>query len=237
MSASDERLCQILKTTARLLNRSYIVSGHTSLPRGPKIIAMNHTDGCDPFYLPIFLDEKPYFLLQDGLFEIPVIGRMLKQAGQIPVYRESKMAREALAHACELLRQGKTIVIFPEGKQVPAGQRIPAKTGAVRMALETGAPIIPLGLYTPTENLISLQFKWKGSQRSGLWQFSGKSYMRFGTPWKFDRADANQPDIHALTEELMNHIYRLVTDIQKELPCESHFLRQSTRPWSVERLS
>ena len=42
------------------------------LPTGPKIIAMNHTPGCDPLYLPFLLDETPHFLLQDGLFNIPV---------------------------------------------------------------------------------------------------------------------------------------------------------------------
>jgi 1-acyl-sn-glycerol-3-phosphate acyltransferase len=236
---ADERVRRILKVCARLFNRSYIVSGHTSLPKGAKIIAMNHTHGCDPFHLPAFLDETPYFLLQDGLFEIPVVGQMLKQAGQIPVYRDSVKAKEALARACELLRQGKTIVIFPEGKQAPAGERLPAKTGAVRMALETGAPIIPLGLYAPPENLISLRFNWKGRQRSGLWQFSGKSYMRFGPPWRpgADLPVTDQPDVHALSEDLMNQIYRLVTEIQKEIPCESHFSRQSIRPWSVEHLS
>jgi 1-acyl-sn-glycerol-3-phosphate acyltransferase len=164
---------------------------------------------------------------------------MLKQAGQIPVYRDSEKAREALSQACRLLRQGKTIVIFPEGKQVPAGQRIPAKTGAIRMSLETGAPIIPLGLYAPPENLVNLHFHWKGSGRSGLWQFSGKSYMRFGAPWKLDRcfSETDQPDVHALTDELMNQIYRLVSDIQKEVRCESHFSHQSIRPWSAEHLS
>ncbi len=218
-AAHDSKVRRILKFISWLFHRTYVVSGNTSLPRGAKIIAMNHTDGCDPFYLPLFLDEKPYFLLQDGLFEIPVFGRMLREAGQIPVYRESEKAREALAHACELLRQGKTIVIFPEGKQVPEGQRIPAKTGAIRMALETGAPIIPLGLFTPPENLVNLHFHWKRSGRSGLWQFSGKSYMRFGPPWRPDPGiqKTDQPDVHALTDELMSRIYRLVDDIQYDV--------------------
>ena len=58
-----------------------------SLPPGPKIIAMNHTLGCDPLYLPFVLEETPHFPLQDGLFAIPVIGWMLEETEQIPVYR------------------------------------------------------------------------------------------------------------------------------------------------------
>jgi 1-acyl-sn-glycerol-3-phosphate acyltransferase len=238
MFASDQTVRQLLKVYSRLLNRSCEVSGNTTLPYGPKIIAMNHTDGCDPLFLPLILKEQPHFLLQDGLFKLPVIGKLLKETGQIPVYRGTERAKDAYQKACELLHQGKTIVVFPEGRQVPAGQRIPAKTGTVRMALETGAPIIPLGLYVPPQNLFNLTIKVQGNHRSGLWQLTGKSYMRFGAVWKPGEylSKVDQPDVHALTDELMNQIYRLVADIEKEIPCESHFSHQSIRPWSVEHL-
>jgi 1-acyl-sn-glycerol-3-phosphate acyltransferase len=238
MFAPERKIRFYLKVYARLFNRSCIVNGYYPLPHGPKIIAINHTDGCDPLLLPLLLDEKPYFLLQNGLFKIPLIGRLLKQAGQIPVYRETERARDAYEQACELLRQGKTIVIFPEGKQVPAGERIRAKTGTVRMSLQTGAPIVPLGLYVPPENLVNVKFNFQGRKCYGLWQASGKSYARFGEPWivRESLTESDQPNVHALTEELMNRIYRLVTDIEKEIPCESHFLHRFIRPWSVERL-
>jgi 1-acyl-sn-glycerol-3-phosphate acyltransferase len=239
MFAPDETARNLLKVYSKVLNRSCEISGHTTLPRGAKIIAMNHTDGCDPLFLPLFLDEIPYFLLQDGLFEIPLIGKLLKETGQIPVYRDTNRAKEALQQACALLHQGKTIVIFPEGKQSPDGQRIRAKTGTVRMALETGAPIIPLGLYVRPQDLVHVKFDFQGSERLGVWQFTGKSYMRFGPPWRLDScfSEADQLDVHTLTDELMNLIYRLVSDIQKEIPCESHFSHRSILPWSVERLS
>ena len=226
MFASDETLRRLIRSYAWLSHRTCVVSGHISLPRGAKIIALNHTDGCDPFLLPLILEERPHFLLQDGLFTIPVIGDMLKQAGQIPVHRGTDRAREAYDQACRLLREGKTIVIFPEGKQVPAGQRILAKTGTVRMALETGAPVIPLGLYVPPENLVKLKLNFNGCQRSGLWQLTGRSYLRFGPVWEPARliSQTPDPDLHLLTGELMNRIYSLVSEIEKELPCASHTL-------------
>ncbi|HUI88067.1 MAG TPA: lysophospholipid acyltransferase family protein [Anaerolineales bacterium] len=225
----DQVILLILKIYARLFQRHCIVKGNINLPPGPKIIAINHTDGCDPLFLPLVLNEKPYFLLQDSLFTIPIIGWLLRQSGQIPVYRGTEKAKEAFWQACELLRQGKTIVIFPEGKIVPAGQRIPAKTGAIRMALETGAPIIPLAIYAHLEDLIAVQFNWRGSRRSGLLQLSGKSYMRFGTAWKPDIHPLNhdQSNVHALTDELMNRIYELVSQIERETLCES---RSSLNP-------
>ena len=126
-------------------------------------------------------------------------------------------AREAKEQACALLREGRTIAIFPEGRDVPLGQRIPAKSGTVRMALETGAPIIPLGLYSPPHSLTSLNFNWNGSARSGAWQFTGKSYMRFGSPWK----PGAQSDLHAQTEELMDRIYGLGAAAERESQCVS----------------
>jgi 1-acyl-sn-glycerol-3-phosphate acyltransferase len=207
----------VLKSYFTVLNRTYDVNGNESLPAGPKIIAMNHTPGCDPFYLPFLLKETPHFLLQDGLFTIPVLGSMLRGTGQIPVYRGTERAKDAKEQACVLLREGKTIAIFPEGKDVPLGQRIPAKSGTVRMAIETGAPVIPLALYAPPQSLTSLNFNWHGSPRSGAWQFTGKSYMRFGAPW---RPSANS-NIHAQTEELMNRIYSLVAEAERDSQCVS----------------
>lgn len=207
----------VLRSYFTIFQRSVNVKGFSSLPAGAKIIAMNHTPGCDPLFLPFLLNEMPHFLLQDGLFRIPLIGGLLKTSGQIPVYRGTDRAKEAKEQACAILRNGGTIAIFPEGKDVELGTRIPAKTGVIRMAIETGVPIIPLGLYAPAHALTRLNFEWEGTPRSGAWQFSGKSYMRFGASWM---PNANT-DIHAQTEDLMNRIYSLVTEAERDFQCES----------------
>lgn len=207
----------ILKSYITIFQRSINVKGASYIPTGAKIIAMNHTPGCDPLFLPLILNEMPHFLLQDGLFRIPFIGRLLKTSEQIPVYRETSRAKEAKEQACAILRNGGTVAIFPEGKDVELGTRIPAKTGVIRMALETGAPIIPMGLYAPEHALTRLNFEWEGTPRSGAWQFSGKSYIRLGTPWM---PNVNT-DIHAQTEDLMNRIYLLVSEAERDSQCES----------------
>ena len=203
----------VLKAYFALFNRSYEVKGQGTLPAGPKIIAMNHTPGFDPLYLPFILKETPHYLLQDGLFRIPVLGWMLKGSGQIPVFRGTTRATQAMDQACALLRDGGTIAIFPEGRDVPMGQRMTAKSGAVRMSLDTGAPIVPLGLYAPAHSLIPVHIKWKGNSLPGAWQFSGRSYMRFGAPWNPDRA----LNIHAQTRDLMDRIYLLVAEAEREV--------------------
>ena len=217
----------VLKSYFTILNRSFDVKENCPIPAGPKIIAMNHTPGFDPLYLPFILKDTPHFLLQDEMFRIPFIGWMLKESGQIPVYRGTDRAKEAKEQACAVLRAGGTIAIFPEGKDVEYGNRIHAKTGVVRMALETGAPIIPLGLYAPHQNLTHLKFEWEGTPRSGAWQFSGKSYMRIGSPW----LPNIQADVHMQTDELMKRIYLLVTEAEKESPCVSHTLLNPIHQW------
>lgn len=207
----------VLKSYIHLLHRTYDVRGERAIPPGPKIIAMNHTPGCDPLYLPFLLEETPHFLIQDGLFTIPFLGWLLKETGQIPVYRGTERAKDAKAQASAILRNGGTIAIFPEGKDVPLGERISARTGAVRMAMETGVPIIPLGLYALSHHLTPLHFRWQGQPRSGAWQFTGKSYMRFGMPWKPNLLR----DVHVQTKELMDCIYSLVAQAEREAQCES----------------
>ena len=214
MSTPEILFKNALNVYSHILGRGVRVSGNHLLPPGPKIIAANHTVGSDPLFIPPVLEETVYFLFQDGLFKIPVVGWMLRQTGQIPVQRDSGKAKEALEKACNLISEGKTIVLFPEGKLVARGGRIPAKTGAIRMALSTGAPIIPLGMYVAEKDTITI----KGRQNSMLWQISGKCHMRFGAAW---RPDPRQTDFHRSTDELMDRIYSLVAETERELLCVS----------------
>jgi len=220
MFMPDEILRCILKTYTGIFGRAEI-RGHFPLPEGPKIIAANHTLASDAFHLPLVLDEKPYFLMQHDLFDIPVIGSLLKLAGQIPVKQNSTESKDSLLLAYHALRERKTIVIFPEGELVPPGKRVRAKTGVVRMALETGAPIIPLGMYVPTQNVMEWSLHRQGCKHSGMWQVSGKCHLNFGMPWKPSQINHAPEDIRALTDELMNRIYSLVAETQKETLCVS----------------
>lgn len=127
----------------RLFSLKCNTSGVYPPLKGSKIIAANHPNATDSFHLIPVLEETPHFLMRSMLFSKPVIGWLLKKAGQIEV---SGQGRRSFEQACALLRDGQTIVIYPEGRLNPRYEKLKVKTGAVRLSLVSGAPIIPLGI-------------------------------------------------------------------------------------------
>ena len=227
MVTAYETLKSIAKIYAALFAKSQ-VHGYFPLPAGPKIIAANHTIASDAFQLPLVVKEKLHFLAQANLFTLPILGQLIRQAGQIPVEHGNNKGCLALKKACRLLRDGKTIVIFPEGRLVPPGERIPARTGVIRMALQTGAPIIPLGMYVHPQNITAFSIHRLGEKRSGLWQISGRCHLNFGAPWKPHAPGHDAECVQSLADELMNKIYAMVAETEKELTCASPALLSAT---------
>ena len=91
-------------------------------------------------------------------------------------------------------------------------------SGAVRMALKAGVPIIPLGLFVPPNNAVSLSIDRLNGRPYGYWQFRGKCYARVGKPYHPDPAKS----IAQETKELMKRIYDLVDQLTyEEAVCES----------------
>lgn len=204
----------VFKTWRAIFGLKYEAKGFDSLPSGAKIIAINHTNASDVIFLPLVLSKMPRMIAQGDLFDIPVLGSILKETGQISVDPDSP--KEAFDQACELLQRGETFVIFPEGRLVPYGQRVKAKTGAVRLSLTTGAPIIPLGIYTDLRNVTALQINKDGREREGLYQFKGTCHLCFGAALRPSPLQKKPSQVHAMTEELMDQIYSLVEQGRKE---------------------
>ena len=124
--------------------------GAENLPRDSGFIAVsNHASYADPITLAHFLynnGHPPRFLAKSSLFEAPVIGRMLYGVDQIPVYRGTAKAKDAVDKGIQVLRRGDCIAMFPEGTLTRDPDLWPmvARTGAARMALDAGVPVIPV---------------------------------------------------------------------------------------------
>lgn len=129
--------------------------GAEHLPlEGGYVVVVNHISHADPLTLAHFLVRNgsvPRFLAKEEVFRVPVVGPVLLHAGQIPVYRESTTAAKAYSTGVGAVRDGEAIVIYPEGTLTRDPDLWPmrGKTGAARIARETGCPVIPVVQWGP----------------------------------------------------------------------------------------
>jgi 1-acyl-sn-glycerol-3-phosphate acyltransferase len=117
---------------------------------GGVIFVVNHISNADPLAVGQFLAYSgrwPRFLAKASVFQIPIIGRIIAACGQIPVQRGSAQTKDALVAAAQAIEQGRALVIYPEGTitRDPDLWPMEGKTGAVRLAFETGCPVVPIG--------------------------------------------------------------------------------------------
>jgi 1-acyl-sn-glycerol-3-phosphate acyltransferase len=125
--------------------------GLLNIPRhGPVIIAANHISYFDPLCLGTCVDaagRQVRFLAKSELYHNPLLGAILRGAGQIPVYRETRDAHQALTDAVAAMREGAAVAIYPEGTTTRNADFSPmaAKNGVARLAALTGASVVPVG--------------------------------------------------------------------------------------------
>jgi 1-acyl-sn-glycerol-3-phosphate acyltransferase len=122
------------------------------------VVAPNHISYTDPLTLAHFLWDNgraPRYLAKESLFRVPVLGKIIAACGQIPVYRTSRDATRAYRDAVAAVRAGECVGIYPEGTITKDPDLWPmnGKTGAARVALETGCPVIPIAQWGPQEIL------------------------------------------------------------------------------------
>jgi 1-acyl-sn-glycerol-3-phosphate acyltransferase len=125
---------------------------------GGFVAVTNHVSHVDPLTFAHFLYDNgrlPRFLGKEALFRLFFVGRVLRGAKQIPVYRESRDASKAFSAAVAAVRAGECVGIYPEATLTRDPDLWPmvGKTGAARVALETGAPVIPIAQWGPQELL------------------------------------------------------------------------------------
>lgn len=192
------------------------VEGAENIPRnGPAIVAINHIAYMDAFagcYIVDHCKRRPRFLAKSELFQDKRIAWILRGCGQIEVRRGTPNAPMALDHALEALRRGEVVVVFPEGTITndPDLNPMTPKTGAARLALESGAPLIPCAVWG-TQNI------WpKGYAMN--WRPRQKVLVRIGPPLDVS-GDPDSPDAWAeVGDKLMSAISNLLSGLRQDLP-------------------
>ena len=182
--------------------------GGEHLPRtGPGILASNHIGYLD-FSFVMLAPPRPRrevrFLARAEFFEQPVTGFLLRQLGQIPVDVHGD-APAAIAMATERLQQGELVGLHPEGTISPSFVTRPARSGAVRLADATGAPIIPCAVWG-SQRLLT-KGRPPGLSRGVAIE------VRYGPPFHPRAAT-----IAGRTQEVMDRIEGLLADAQRAYP-------------------
>ena len=184
---------------------------NAALPTGAKIIAPNHPTTLDPFLLPAFYDEQIHILVTESAFKAPLFGRYLRAAGHVEVVAEQ--GRGAFEAAQQLLLEGKTIAIFPEGALSPLYDSFPrAHTGVVRLSLLTGAPVIPVGIAVQPHRVRFIHtgiHDHQGEEEIARGYLHAPYGITSGLPLIFNGDVEDRAWVRQLSDRLMQHILRL----------------------------
>ncbi|GII92669.1 lysophospholipid acyltransferase family protein [Sinosporangium siamense] len=133
--------------------------GRQHIPRqGGMIIAANHLSWSDPVLFAHYAYDNgrwPVYLAKAGIFDVPVLGKIVRKLRAIPVQRGSTDAARSLKDAEKALREGACVIFYPEGTctRDPELWPMSAKTGVARLALATGVPVIPVAHWGAQELL------------------------------------------------------------------------------------
>jgi 1-acyl-sn-glycerol-3-phosphate acyltransferase len=115
-------------------------------PRRPYVAVSNHESLADIFLIS-HLPWEMKWLSKDSIFKIPVMGWMMRMAGDVAVTRTDRSSRvEAIEQCRDRLSKKVSVMIFPEGTRSKTGELLPFKDGAFRLAIELGLPILPMAV-------------------------------------------------------------------------------------------
>lgn len=192
--------------------------GSEKLPEAGYVLAVNHLSWTDPILLGHWMADHgiaPRYLAKDPLFAVPLLGKVLRNTQQIPVFRGTAGAAASLRAAIEAVREGGIITFYPEGTMTrdPAAWPMSGHTGAVRVAHATGRPLVPVAQWGPQQIL------WPYGKRIRLLP-RATIQVRVGDP--LDLSDLgetpSEEQIVAATDRLMDAITDLQAQIRHERP-------------------
>jgi 1-acyl-sn-glycerol-3-phosphate acyltransferase len=182
------------------------VSGLRHVPsNGPVIIASNHLSFSDSIFMPLVVPRSVTFLAKSEYFTSPGLKGFIKKItfialGQVPVDRSGgKRSEAALLTGLKLLKADHCIGIYPEGTRSPDGRLYKGRTGIARMAIESGAPIIPVAMYNTAEIQPTGQVVPKVRRVE----------MVFGEPMYFTGDSTDQAVLRTATNQIMEKIAEL----------------------------
>jgi 1-acyl-sn-glycerol-3-phosphate acyltransferase len=178
--------------------------GDQNIPKkGPAIIAANHLSALDSAFIPLVVPRKITYVAKAEYFEKWYSRLIFKAWGQIPLDRSGGSASQAaLDQARQVLEEGGLFGIYPEGTRSLDGRLHKGHTGVARLALATGAPVIPTGIRG------SFEVMPKGARIPKR----GAVHIAFGRPLRYSKERLSMPEkvaLRLITDEIMYEIQQL----------------------------
>ena len=182
------------------------VKGLRNVPAtGPLIIASNHLSFSDSIFMPRVVPRKVTFLAKSEYFTSPGPKGFIKKLtfialGQVPVDRSGgRRSEAALITGLQVLAAGDCLGIYPEGTRSPDGRLYKARTGIARLAIESGAPIIPVAMFN-TDKIQPTGTVMPKVKRVG---------MTFGEPMYFDGDPKDPAHLRLCADQIMKRIQEM----------------------------
>lgn len=234
----------VVKPTLLACTRRDWVDGHKIPATGGCVVVVNHISHVDPLTLAHLLYDHGRlvrYLAKDALFKVPLLGAVCRDSGQIPVARLSTNAARAYDAAVAAVGRGECIGVYPEGTitKDPDGWPMRGKTGAARIALSTGCPVIPIGQWGAQEVLPAYTAKLHVVPPRTV-------HYKVGDPVDLDDLRGRPQTTAVLqeaTERIMAAVTALVEDLRGEKAPAQRFdprtagVRQIGNPRKVDRQS
>jgi len=207
----------IAEPLLRLLTRRRWIDGEKIPAHGGCVVVGNHVSHIDPLTFAHFVyghGRIIRFLAKAEVLDVPVLGRLIRATGQIPVYRMTADASQAFRAAVAAVNDGKCVVVYPEGTitRDPGLWPMVGKTGAARIALSTDAPVVPVAQWGPQEILAPYAARPRLFPRKTM-------VVKAGDPVDLDDLRDREPTPEVLREataRIMAAITVLLEDIRGE---------------------
>jgi 1-acyl-sn-glycerol-3-phosphate acyltransferase len=209
----------ILRPLTPLLMK-YDWHGQENFPAaGGMILAANHLSYFDVLALSLFSDHAgryPVFLAKSSLFDIKVLGPIIRKLGQLPVYRNQSDAALVLRDAEQGVRKGACVIFYPEATVTRDPDLWPmvAKSGAARLALATGAPVIPVAHWGAQDILPYGSFKPRLLPRKRVQVLAGPAVDLSA----FEGQPLTPENLRQATELIMADITKLLARLRGQTP-------------------
>lgn len=220
---SQDGLQRLLYQAARAVVRLYArlmlrvdIHWHAPFPAGSKLIVANHPSVSDPFYLGLLSSQPFKLLIVEHAFRVPGAGTYLRRSGHVPVTLGA--GRPAFETARRLLEAGESVALFPEGWVSPQeGGFNPPRSGAARLALLTGVPVVPVGIYLQRKRNWVLSRKIGDKQTVGYWYLRGPYGMTVGQPLRFEGDVEDRGHVASVSSRIMQHIVSLASESEQRV--------------------